>query len=184
MLPTINLQLSELSQFDTSAGTFTPEGADEPTAVFADVLAVKTAGPQGAGESLPPTGNALPLLPDPELSADLGLEAGELLTPNPEGLAPLTDREIAPTSIVDESEVVEVTLDLDLELVPDTGPGIRLAEELLVTREVELPLQDLNGKGIEPPTPPGPLQSGSPGGLPSTGLTQRCVGAGLRSRVT
>ncbi|MDJ0911265.1 MAG: flagellar hook-length control protein FliK [Woeseiaceae bacterium] len=172
MLPTINLQLSEFSQFDTSAGTLTPEGADEPTAVFADVLAVKAAGPEGTGESLPPTGNALPLLPDPimtdpELSADLGLEAGELLTPNPEGLAPLTDAELAPASIVDESEVVVVTL--DLEPVPDIGPGVPPAEELLVTPELELPIQDLNGKEIEPATPPGPFQSGNRGEITGAG---------------
>ncbi len=40
MLPTINLQLTELTQFDTSACCFTPDDAAEPTAMFADVLSM------------------------------------------------------------------------------------------------------------------------------------------------
>ena len=171
MLPTINLQLSEPTQFDTSAGAFTPDAADEPTALFSDVLAVRTAGPQATGESLPQTGKALPLLPDPlatdpEVISDIVLEAGDLLTPNPEGLEPIVGGDVAPTSIVDVQEVVEVTL--DLEPVPETGPGYVLTP--LTPVVVDLPVQDLTGKGINPATPPGPVEPGIERRLPGLGV--------------
>lgn len=189
MLPTMNLQLTELTRFDTSSGSLTPAGADEPTAVFADMLAVRAAGPEASGESLPPTGNALPLLPDPvamdaELSADVVLEGEQFLATDPEGLASiagleLAEREPAPRSIVDVPETVTVAL--DIEPVPAGENAMSPMDDPSVTGEAGLPWPGLTGKGIEPATPPGPVEPPVRGDLAEIRPTPEVPPAELRN---
>ncbi len=180
MLPTMNLQLTELPQFDTNTGTFTPDGADEPTALFADVLAVRSADRPATGESLPRTGNALPLMPEPlsanpEVSAEIVLESGQPLTPDADSLAPESDGIIAPYSVVEDAEVLEVTL--ELQPIPDAESPIRPIEESAAGREAGIPLSALPGKGLQPAVPPGPMDLGDRSGkhtlLPETGALAR-----------
>ena len=169
MLPTINLQLTELTQFDTSKGGFAPDAAAEPTAMFADVLAVKGDIQPENGELLPQGGNGLPLLPesltaDPELTADLVLDAEGSVAPLPEDALPLMDGELAPISIVDTPEPVAVML--DLEPVPAPGDEISIVEDPPILREM-LPIEGLVGKDGQPATPPGPVEPGERGEVPN-----------------
>ena len=183
MLPTINLQPTELTQFDTSEGGFTPDADAEPTAMFSDVLALKTEGAGEAGDPLPATGNGLPLLPDalaadPELTADMVLEAGEPIATLPEDVLTAIDAELAPPSIVDAPEVVAVTPDVQ----PVAGPAddLSTAEVPPVVLDVQLSVEGLQGKEAQPATPPGPVEPGRQDEIPNLRPPVEAAGALLR----
>ncbi len=161
MLPTINLQLTELTQFDTGSSGFTPDAPAEPTALFADLLALGTGDQPAGGETLPLAGNVLPLSAE-ELAADGELfgETELLAATDPEaGLANIPETPetvLAGRSEVADPAVVEVSLELqavpDIELAPVTP-----AEELPILREISLSVQNPAGKDSQP-TPPGPVE--------------------------
>ncbi len=161
MLPTINLQLTELTQFDTGSGGFTPDAPTEPTALFADLLALGTGDNPSGGETLPLAGNALPL-PAEGLQADSeSLAQIELLDiPNPES-GTGTDPETTDVSLAGRSELAAATVvNVSLELlpVPDGETAVvRPAEELPILREIRLPVQIPAGKDVLP-APPGPVE--------------------------
>ena len=152
MLPTINLQASELLTFDTAqgAGSLVPEGADSLEAGFADILHQGRYNGLASGEDLPADGKELPLLAVSDEFVANELDS-ELLNVGLPGAAQAERLASAAIPTLQPTEAGDPTVtELDV-------PGLQLAADLRQTTpalngpQSGIDLQTAEGKGWQPP---------------------------------